>query len=144
MPDALDDLLDRDAVGFLHVAAVLADDLEPLLRHARGAVHHEVRVRDASVDLPDAIDREDVAGRLARELVGAVRGADRDRERVALRLPDEIGGLVRVGEQLFARHRALGAVAVFLVAAHRLERSEHAELGLDRHADRVREVDHLA
>jgi hypothetical protein len=43
-----------------------------------------------------------------------------------------------------ARHRRLGAVAVFLVAAHRLERAEAAELALDGDAARVRHVDDLA
>ena len=84
-------------------------------------MHHQVRVRDALVDLLDALDRQDVAGRLARELVGAVAGADRDRQRVELRLLDEVGGLVGIGQQLVARHRRLGAVAVLLVALHRLE-----------------------
>jgi hypothetical protein len=80
----------------------------------------------------------------AREFIGAVRGADRDRQRVALGLLDEVGGLRDVGQQLFAGHGAFGAVAVFLVALHRLERTEHAQFGFDGHADRVRELDHLA
>ena len=59
-------------------------------------------------------------------------------------LLDEVGGLVGVGQQLVARHLALGAVAVFLVALHRLQRAEAAQFALDGHADRVRHVDHLA
>src|SRR5690242_18106027 len=35
------DLLDRHAVRLLHLAAVLPDLLEQVLRHARRAVHHE-------------------------------------------------------------------------------------------------------
>jgi hypothetical protein len=62
---------------------------------------------------------------------------------VELRLLDEVGGLLRVGEELLARHRRFGAVAVFLVAAHRLERAEAAELALDGDAARVRQVDDL-
>ena len=142
--DGLLDLLDGHAVGFLHRAAVLADDGQQLLRHAGRAVHHQVRVRDAAVDLLDAVDRQDVTGGLAGELVGAVAGADGDRQRVELRLPDEVGGLLRVGQQLLARHRRLGAVAVLLVAAHGLQRAQAAELALDGDAQRVRHVDHLA
>ncbi|ABA49009.1 hypothetical protein BURPS1710b_0998 [Burkholderia pseudomallei 1710b] len=142
--DAFLDFLDGHAVGFLHVAAELADFREQILRHRRRPVHHEVGVRNARVNLLDPLDRQDVARRLLRELVRTVRRADRDRERVALRELDEVGGLLGVRQQLLARHRAFGAVAVFLVALHRLERAEHAELGLDRHADRVRHLDDLA
>jgi hypothetical protein len=53
--------LDRHAVGFLHLAAVLADLLEQVLRHAGAAVHHQVGVGDATVDLLDAVDGQDVA-----------------------------------------------------------------------------------
>src|SRR5438093_7167722 len=52
--DAFADLIDRHAIGFLDVAAMLADDGQPFLRHRRGAVHHEMRVGDARVDLLDA------------------------------------------------------------------------------------------
>ncbi len=54
---------------------------------------------------------------------------------------DEVGGLVDVGQQLLAGHGAVGAVAVFLVALHGFERTEHAQFGFDGHADRVRELD---
>jgi hypothetical protein len=76
------DFLDRHAVGFLHVAAVLADLGQQILRHRRRAVHHQMGVRDARVDFLDAVDGEDVAGGLAGELVGAVAGADGDGQRV--------------------------------------------------------------
>jgi hypothetical protein len=141
--DALDDFLDRHAVGFLHVAAEFADLGEQFLRHRRRAVHDQVGVRDAGVDFLDAVDGEDVAGRLLGELVGAVAGADGDGQRVAVGLLDEVGGLLDVGQQLFAGHVAFGAVAVFLVALHGFERAEHAEFGFDGNADGVREFDHL-
>ena len=98
MLDALDDFLDRHTVGFLHVAAKLTNFLEQLLRYRRRAMHHQVRVRDARVDFGDAIDGEDVAGRLLGELVGAVAGADGDGERVAVGLADEIGGLLDISQ----------------------------------------------
>ena len=60
------DLLDRHAVGLLHLAAVLADDSQPLLRHARlEPCITRCVFGNARVDLLDAVDREDVAGRLA-------------------------------------------------------------------------------
>ena len=117
---------------------------QQLLRHARRAVHHQMRVGDALVDFLDAVDRQDVAGGLARELVGAVAGADGDRQRVELGALDEVGGLLGVGQQLLARHRRFGAVAVFLVALHGLQRAQAAQLAFDRDAERVRHVDHLA
>jgi hypothetical protein len=108
------------------------------------AVHHQVGVGDAAVDLLDAVDRQDVAGGLAGELVGAVAGADGDGQRVELRALDEVGGLLGVGQQLFARHRGVGAVAVFLVALHGLQRPQAAQFALDGDAQLVRHVDHLA
>ena len=51
---------------------------------------------------------------------------------------------VEVGQQLLAGHRAFGAVAVFLVALHGFQRTEHAQFRFHRDADRVRELDHLA
>ena len=142
MPD--DDFFHRHAVGLLHVAAVLADDFQPFLGHRTGAVHHQVGVGQACVDLLDAVDGQDVAGRLARELVGAVGGADGDGQRVALGLLDEVGGLLGVREQLLAGHRAFGAVAVFLVAFHRFQGTEHAQFRFDGDADGVGEVHHFA
>ena len=56
----------------------------------------------------------------------------------------EIGGLVGVGQQHLARHRALGAVAVLLVALHRLQRAEAAQLALDGDARCMRHRDDLA
>ena len=81
---------------------------------------------------------------LRRELVGAVAGADGDGQRVELGALDEVGRLLGVGEQLLARHRRFGAVAVFLVAAHGFQRAQAAQLAFDRDAQRVRHVDHLA
>ena len=50
------------------------------------------------MDLLDAFDGEDVAGRLAGEFVGAMAGADRDGKRIELRALDESDGLIRIGE----------------------------------------------
>src|ERR1700733_7028626 len=44
--DSALDLLDRNTVGLLDVAAVFANDGQPLLRYAGGAVHHQVGIRD--------------------------------------------------------------------------------------------------
>ena len=85
-----------------------------------------------------------VAVGLARELVGAVRGAHGDGERVDLGLGDEVDGLVGIGEQLVVREHALGAVAVLLLAGAVLERAEHAELALDRDAAEMRHLGDLA
>ena len=49
-----------------------------------------------------------------------------------------------IGEQLLAGELALGADAVLLAGLAGLERAEAAELALDRDADRVRHLDHLA
>ena len=118
----------------LQLAAVLVDDVLQVLRHAAGAVHHEVAIRQPAVDLFDAIHRQHFAGGLARELVRAVAGADGDGQRVDARFGDEPLGFVRIGEQLVVRQHAFGAVAVFLFAVARFERAEAAELAFDGNA----------
>ena len=73
--DATLDLLHRHAPGLGHLAAVLVDDVLEVLRHAGGAVHDQVGVGQAAVDLLDHVHGQDVAVRLAGELVGTVAGA---------------------------------------------------------------------
>ena len=107
-------------------------------------MHHQMGVRQPAVDFLDHVHGEDVAVGLAREFVGAVRGAHRDRQRIDLGGANEIDGLVRVGQQLVVADLAFDAVAVLLLAAAMLQRAEHAELALDRGADPMRHVDHAA
>ena len=142
--DGFLNLFDRHAVGFFHVAAVLANDGQQLLRHARRAMHHQVGVGNTTVDFHDALNRQDVTGGLARELVSAVAGANGNGQRVQLGALDEVGRLLGVGQQLFARHHGIGAVAVFLVALHGLERAKAAQLAFHRDTELVRHVHHLA
>ncbi len=137
MLDAKHDLFDGHAVGFLHVATKLANFSEQLLRYRRGAVHHKVGVRNACVDFLDAINRQDIAGRLLGEFVGAVRGTNGNRQCITVGLLDEVCGLIWISQQLLTRHRAFGAVTVLLIAHHGFERTEHAQFGLDRDANGV-------
>ena len=119
--DRLLNLFNWHAIGFAHVAAVFVDGGQQILRHRAGAVHHQVRVGNALVDLLDALNRQDVASGLARELVSAVAGADGDGQRIQLGALHKICGLLGVGQQLLHGHRRLGAVAIFLVALHGLQ-----------------------
>ena len=107
-------------------------------------MHHQVGVGQAAVDFLDALYRQDVAGGFARELVGAVAGADGDGQCVELGAAHEVGCLLGVGQQLVHGHGGFGAVAVFLVAAHGLQRTQAAQFTLHRDAGGVRHVDHLA
>jgi hypothetical protein len=97
-----------------------------------------MRVRQLAVDLLDHVHGEDIAVRLAGELVGAVRGAHGDGERIDLGLLDELHGLVRIGQELVVRELALEAVAVFLLAFAAFQRAEHAELAFDGNAAEMR------
>ncbi|CFO28703.1 Uncharacterised protein [Bordetella pertussis] len=106
-------------------------------------MHHQVGVGQAGVDFLDARDRQDVAGGLAGELVGAVAGADGDGQRVELGAAHEIGGLLGVGQQLFHGQLAVGAVAVFLVALHGFQRAQATQFAFDRHAQLVGHVHHF-
>jgi hypothetical protein len=50
------------------------------------------------VDRFNSIYSEYIAGRLVLKLVSTVRGADRDGQRIALRLVDEVGRLIGIGQ----------------------------------------------
>jgi hypothetical protein len=61
-------------------------------------MHNQMSVREAAVDRPNSIYGEYVAGRLVLKLVSAVRSADSDRKRIALRLVDKASRLVGIGQ----------------------------------------------
>lgn len=84
-------------------------------------MHHQMGVRQARVDFPDAVDRQDVAGRLPRELVGAVTCPDRNGERVHSRRRDEVRRLIGIGQQIVMAEGAFGARSVLLARLSRLE-----------------------
>ena len=105
-------------------------------------MHDEMHVRQLLVDLLDDMHRQDRAVGLAGELVGAVRGAHGDGERIDLGLGDELHRLVRVGQELVVAELALEAVAVLLLALAALQRAEHAELALDRDAAEMGHLGH--
>ncbi|MNR40573.1 hypothetical protein D3C85_1588720 [compost metagenome] len=86
------------------------------------------------MDFLDHVHGQDVAVRLARELVGAVRGAHGDRQGVDLGGLDEVDGLIRVGQQGRVVQLAFEAVAVFGLAHAGFQRAQHAQFTLDRDA----------
>ena len=96
-----------------HLAAVLVDDGQQVLRHAARAVHDQVGVGDARVNFFDATDGQDVAGGLACELVRAVAGANRNRQGIELCGFDKLCGFFGVGQHLAVVEFAHGADAVF-------------------------------
>ena len=106
-------------------------------------MHHQVGVGDRFVDLGDAADRQHFTGGLAGELVGAVAGADGDRQGINLGFGDEISSFSRVGEQLGVVEGALEAVAVFRFALAGFQGAEAAELAFDTDADGVSHVHHF-
>jgi len=59
-------------------------------------MHYQVRIGKPRMDRLDAVDVEDIARRPARELVGAVRRADGDRQRIALGVVDEARRLIGI------------------------------------------------
>ena len=96
-------------------------------------MHYEVGVGDAGMDGLDAINGQDVTGRRAGELVGAVGGADGDGQRVDLGLLDEVGGFFGVGQQ----H------GVIQVAAAVLQGAQAAQFAFDGNATGMRQLGHL-
>ena len=104
----------RHAIGFLDVAAELADDGQPFLRHAARTVHHQVRVRHRLVDSHDLFHGQNVARGFAGEFVGAVAGTDGNRQGINAGALDKIFGLNRVCQQHVVGQFAHCAYAVFL------------------------------
>ena len=87
------------------------------------------------VDLDQPVHFERFAGGLLRELIGAVAGADGDRQRVQSGLLYEFHGLVGVGEM--AQAVEAGAVAVFNAA-------QAADFTFHGHALGMRQLHHFA
>ncbi len=129
--DAALDRRDRHAEARVDLAAGGLDALDDVRGDARRAVHDDVRVGQAAVDVLDDLHVEDVAVGLARELVGTVARADRDGEGVDARALDELLRLRGVGEVDLT-----GADAV-------LDAAERPQLALDGHAALVGVVDDL-
>ncbi len=140
MLDAALDLFDRHAPGLRHLPAILVDDVLQFLRHRRRAMHHQMSVGQAAMDLLDHVHRQHRAIGLAREFVGAMAGAHGDGQRIDAGLVHEIDGLIGIGQKLVVGELAFGAVAVFLFAHAGFERAEHAQLAFDRGADPMRHV----
>ena len=92
------------------------------------------------MNLRDTTHGQDFAVRLASELVGAVAGADGDRQGIHAGGFDKRGCLLRVGEQLVVRQLAFRAVPVFFLAVPRLERTQAAQFAFDGDAPRVRQL----
>ena len=89
------------------------------------------------MDFLDAVDAQHRAGGRAGEFVGAVRGTDRDRQRIHAGLTHKLRGFFRVGQQLVLAQRAFRTVAVFLFAVAGFQRAEAAQFAFDGNADRV-------
>ena len=138
--DARTNFLERHAIGFWNLAAVCIDLGKKVLRHGGAAMHDQVRVRDALVDRADAIDGQNIARWRTAELVGAMGGADRDREGIDAGLLDEIGGLLRIRQQHVMGERSLRAHTVFFSGGAGFQRTQATELALHRHAARVRHL----
>ena len=133
--DAELDLFDGHAPGLLQLAAVLVHDVLQVLGHRGAAMHDQVGVGQAAVDLDEHVHLEDGAVGLLGELVGAVAGADGEGQRVDAGALGEFDRLVGVGDVLEAG--AAGAVAVFHAA-------EYADFAFDGDAALVGVVDDLA
>ena len=133
-----------NAEGLLHLAAVLVDGGQQVLWHAAGAMHHQVGVGNALVNGFDAINRQNISRGFTGELVGAVAGANGNRQSVELRGFDKLRGFFGVGEQLLTRHGGVGAVAVFFVALHGLKRPQATQFALDGDAQLMRHLHHFA
>src|SRR5690606_20716406 len=99
--DAFTNFLYRDTVSFTDVAAMLANNVQPFLGHGRRTVHNQMRIGNARVDGADTVDGQNVAGGFAGKFIGAVAGADGNGQRINAGSGDKIGGLFRIGQQLF-------------------------------------------
>ena len=137
----LAELLFRNADRVGELAAVLVDRVNLFLRDGGGAVKDDREARELLLDGRENVERERRRDELARlriarallgrKLVRAVRGADRDGERVAARTGREVDHFLGL--------RVVGLGRADLV----LDAGENAELGLDRDVVGVSVLDDL-
>ena len=116
MFDRLLNLFHGHAIGLLHLATVLVNDVEQILRHRRRAVHDQMRIGNAGVDFFHAADGQHIARGWAREFIRAVAGANRYRQRVELRGLHKLRGFFGVGQHLAVVELANSTYAVFFAS----------------------------
>ena len=111
--DAFLDFFHRHPIGFRNFTTEFIDDGQPVLRHGRGPVHDQVGIRNALVNRLDLLDGEDVTSGRASKLVGAMAGADGNRQGIYLGFLYEIRRFFRVGEHLLMGQLAFRTDAIF-------------------------------
>ena len=100
-------------------------------------MHHQVGVRDAGVDFFHARNGQHIACGWAGEFVRAVAGANGNGQGVELRGLHKLGGFFRIGQHLAVIELAHGAHAVFFTGFAGFQRTQAAQLTLDRGTDAV-------
>src|SRR5690606_194557 len=123
------------------VAAVLVDDGQPLLRHRRRTVHHQVGIRNALMDFFNTVDGQNVACWRLGELVRTVAGTDGNGQSINAGFLHEIRGFFRVGQHLAVIQHAFGADAVFFTGHTGFQRTQTAQLTFYRYTTGVRHLD---
>ena len=106
-------------------------------------MHDQMHIGDALMDFFHAVDAQHLAGRFLGELVGAMAGADGDRQRVNLGLGNEIGGFIGVGQQRGMVQHAFGAMAVFLARLAGFQGTQAAQLAFNGNTAGVRQFGHM-
>ena len=77
-------------------------------------MHYQVRIWNAGVNRLNPIDRENVPGGRARELVGTVTCATGNGQGVDTGISNKLFGLIGISEHLIVRQLPCGADAIFL------------------------------
>merc|ERR1719171_2969156 len=106
-------------------------------------MHHKVGIGDGFVDLSNTANGQNLTGGLAGELVGAVAGADSDRQRVAFGFGDEISGFSRIGEEHVHGQLTFETMAVLGLTFSGLKGSEATQFSLNAHTNGVGEINNL-
>ena len=98
MLDASLNFFNRHAVGFFHLTTELTDDVLKFLWDRRAAVHDQVSIRKATMNLFDQRHLQHFTRRLVLELVSTVAGADGDGQCIASSLGDEAFSFFRISQ----------------------------------------------
>src|SRR5690606_5368292 len=120
----------------------LIDDGKPVLRYRAGAMHDQMRIGNAAMNLLDPVDGQNVTGRWPRELVGSMARTHRDRQCINVSFLHETRGLVRVGKQLTVVQYACSPDAILLASGARLQRAKASQLAFHRNAAGMSHVYH--
>ena len=105
-------------------------------------MHHDMCVGQGGVDFLDAVDTQHIACGRAGEFVGAVAGADGNRQRIHAGVVHETNRILHTGKHLVVGEFACRAHAVFFARFAGFQVAQHADFAFYRHTAGMGKIHH--